>query len=67
MRGENSENYMIEYVPQRFYHRYARVSDDKEKEFSNKMIVDAISKEGIDRIFLNHIESGRAHAFCARK
>ena len=66
-KSGNSDNYVLEYVPHRFYHQYARSTSKEEKEFSKKMFIEAISNEGVDRIFLNHIEVGKAHAFCARR
>ena len=59
-----TKTFTIKYVPHRFYHRYAR----KNHESATQAFISVLStQKDIERIYLCHVESGKAHAFGALK
>jgi len=57
----------LNYVPQRFYHKYARGSSE-DVSFATQRFNSVIkSNPEQAKLYLCHIELGKAHAFCARK
>ena len=65
-REDNSSQ--LKYVPQRLYHRYARSTFKEDIEaFTEKFIRLLTDDDKIDSVYLAHVQSGKAHAFAARR
>jgi hypothetical protein len=57
----------LKYCPHRFYHRYARSPNEEDQKFSKDFFLKAIHDSQADRVYLCHLEVGKAHAFAAMR
>lgn len=57
--ADGSKVVSLQYVPHRFYHRYARSESSSDKEMSTKEFTKILETKHLESAYFNHIESGK--------